>query len=429
MLVTEGISRLADGVGVILLAWLMWRLFFEFTENLQGGALTVAVLGLVAAATDRRAAKRLPLALLIYVGIASISAAAARWTVVSSSPEPEWLSLFTPAVHLMVMALFVGGAAYLLRTPARLSWFAVTMLLAVGVLAIQIAFDRASAGFVYVRGGSSLASVPHWGGIHGTSLALTLGLPLATVGMVSRSSTAQTMASILLGAALFVVAYFNGSRGGLVAMAVVAATMGVFFVVRADRRAQSVVLGTAAIGVALGIAITVWALRGYLDHGEDLSGRTLMWEGARRLIADHLWLGIGPGNYGSALLASGYVDDFPSHYVGLRNAHNLFLHTAAETGVIGAGFLVVFLLGAIRGCWNAWRSGHMPVVSLAVLFALEGFLVHSMSENFLDARAYVERTRLVVWFFLAAALALERLAQSTARSTESSPDEPLSRLA
>jgi len=38
--------------------------------------------------------------------------------------------------------------------------------------------------------------------------------------------------------------------------------------------------------------------------------------------------------------------------------------------------------------------------------------VHSLSENFFDARAEVERTRLVVWMILAAVLALERLPRS-----------------
>ena len=70
------------------------------------------------------------------------------------------------------------------------------------------------------------------------------------------------------------------------------------------------------------------------------------------------------------------------------------------------------LAWALRACWRAWDAGYVPMVSLGILLALEGFMVHSLSENFFDARAAVERTRLIVWMILAATLVLDRLPQS-----------------
>ena len=128
---------------------------------------------------DRASLKNAPPAMLAWVGLTLLSAAVHRWATISSAAEPAWLSLFTPASHLVVMAVFVYGTAHLLRTPSRLSWLVILMVMAVAVLSVQIAFDRAASGFVYVRGGPSLPSVPQWGGIHGTSLLLTLCLPLA----------------------------------------------------------------------------------------------------------------------------------------------------------------------------------------------------------------------------------------------------------
>ena len=388
-------------------------MFFDFDSNLQGDALVVALIGIIAGAADGKAARSVPVAMLAYVGIALLSAAVHRWGLVSASADLGWLSLFRPAYHLVVMAAFVYGAAHLLRTPMRLSWFVILLMFATFVLSAQIAFDRASTGFVYVRSGSSLASVPQWSGIHGTGLALTLGLALASAGLATRGSWWRSMASAILAGGLFAVAYVNGSRGGLVAMGVVTGTIALFAVLEATGRRRPTALVFSSVATLAGVLVlVVWFLRGYVASGADLSGRTLLWQAAVRVIGDHPWLGVGPGNYGQAIAASGYAAGFPSNLVGVNNAHNLLLHAGVEIGVLGALCLLLFLAWALRACWRAWSAGYVPLVSLGLLLALEGFMVHSLSENFFDARAAVERTRLIVWMTLAASLALDRLPRS-----------------
>lgn len=412
-LLAEGLARIADGVGVALLILLVWRMFFVFDPALQEPALVVGLVGMAACWTDKGALKNAPLAMLAYAGVALLSAAVHRWAAVSSSGDPAWLSLFTPASHLVVMAVFVYGTAHLLRTPARLSGFTVLLVGSIVVLSAQILFDRAGSGFVYIRSGQSLPSIPHWGGIHGTSLCLTLGLPLASVGLVTGRFVWRGMAGATLAAGLLVTAYLNGSRGGLVSMGVVVGAMAVFALVRTtSSRRQPLLLGIGVAVLSIGLGTLIWSLRAQIDHGEDLSGRTWIWTAAAKLVRDHPWLGVGPGNYSQAIAASGYAADFPSHYVSRQNAHNLFLHVSVEAGVFGALCLMVFMLWALRACWRTWTSGYTPMLALGMLFALGGFLVHSLSEDFFDARAEVERTRLVVWMILAAVLAIERVPRS-----------------
>ena len=409
-LVAEGFSRVADAVGVVLLAWLGWRMFFVFDSALQGRALVVGLVGTLACWADLRARKNAPLALLGYVGIGLLSAAVHRWSAVSSSPEPAWLSLFTPASHLAVMAVFIYGAAYLLRTPWRLSWFVVLVAASIGILAAQIAFDRASLGFVYERGGPSLPSVPHWSGIHGASLFLTMGLPLVSAIGLSGRSAARTLAASITIAGFLIVEFLNGSRGGLVAMVFVTAAMSVFAILNISRfRPRALVLWSATAVLSFGFAAFAWSQRGIVEGGENLSGRTFIWSGTARLALDHPWMGVGPGNYSQAIADSGYANFYLAHYGGLHNAHNLFLHVGAESGVIGALCLTAFLAWSLWTCWRSWSNGHVPIVSLGIMFALLGFLVHSASENFLDARPEVERTRLLVWMILAGALGVQRL--------------------
>ncbi len=409
-LVAEGFSRIADAVGIVLLGVLGSRMFFVFDSALQGSALFVGLIGLLACWTDRSAKKDAPLAMLAYVAIGLLSAAVHRWSTVAATPEPAWLSLFSSASHLAVMAVFIYGAAYLLRSTSRLSWFVIVMVASIGVLAAQIAFDRASTGFVYVRGGPSLASVPHWGGIHGASLFLTMALPLiAAIGLAGRYP-ARVLAAIIAATGFLVVEFLNGSRGGLVAMASVIAAMLLFATLSRRRpRPRAWTLWSAVAALSLGSVLLVWLQRAAVEGGENLSGRIFIWGGTARLVLDHPWLGVGPGNFAQAIADSDHAAFYLAHYGGLHNAHNMYLHVAAEAGVLGALCLSAFLAWSLGACWRSWMRGSAPIVSLGIMFSLLGLVVHSASENFLDARAEVERTRLLVWMVLAAACALQRL--------------------
>jgi O-antigen ligase len=414
-IVFEGLSRMLDAIGIVLLAWLGWRMFFSFDARLQTEALVVALIGIIASATDRKASRNIPIAMLAYVGVALLSSAVHRWDTVSASAQPAWLSLFTPAFHLVVMAAFVYGAAYLLRTPLRLSWFVVLLMIGAFVLSAQIVFDRAIAGFVYERGGPSFASVPHWGGIHGTSLVLTIALPLASVGVVSRGSVWRALASTILAGGLIAIAYVNGSRGGLVTMGVLAAIIVLFAVLEAKGRGRRArMVATSFAGVAVVILLVVWLLRGNVASGSDLSGRTLIWQAATRLIGDYPWLGVGPGNYAQAMVDSGYTAGFPEYLVGVNNAHNLLLHVTVEVGVMATFCLLLFLAWALRGSWRAWSAGYVPMVSIGIFLALQGLIVRSLSDVLIDAFTAAERTRLFAWMILGAALALDRLPGSLA---------------
>lgn len=399
-LVAEGVSRIADAVGVVLLCWLGWRMFFVFDAALQGRALLVGVIGTLACWTDRSAHKNAPLAMLVYVTVGLLSAAIHRWSAVASPPESTWLSLFAPADHLAVMALFIYGAAYLLRTSSRLSWLVVLVVGSVGVLAAQVAFDRASSAFVYVRGGTvSLPSVPQWGGIHGTSLLLTLALPLALSVSAAGGSWWRLLAGTVLGSGLFLVAYFNGSKGGLIAMAVSGtATAVVAALTRSGGRRRRLAAAGVLLIIAMGLTLAMLD-RASIESVQTLGFRTQIWRDSVKLSMENPWLGVGPGNFYAPI-------------AGQSNAHNLILHVGAEIGLFGALSLLVFMGWALRSCWRAWVRRCIPTISLGLLFALTGFLVHSISEDFLNARAEVERTRALVWMILAAVLALQRLSST-----------------
>jgi putative inorganic carbon (hco3(-)) transporter len=129
---------------------------------------------------------------------------------------------------------------------------------------------------------------------------------------------------------------------------------------------------------------------------------------AVRMWADHPLLGVGPDNFEGHYLAYSQVigiDQRPQQ----RGAHNLYLESLAETGVVGAiAFLGVIWL-ALRGAWQA-RSrlrGADALLGEGLVVALAAFLICALTLN----SAY-ERYQ---WIFLGLGLAAGSLARRPAR--------------
>lgn len=100
---------------------------------------------------------------------------------------------------------------------------------------------------------------------------------------------------------------------------------------------------------------------------ESAQGRWSYWQGATQLIAQHPWLGTGPGTF-----ASGF-QRVQSDGAYARYAHNLYLQTAAETGALG---VVAFLAFVGSVAWLAVRSRH-PLARVAAIGA-GALLLHGL---------------------------------------------------
>ena len=211
----------------------------------------------------------------------------------------------------------------------------------------------------------------------------------------------------------------NGSTGGIVAMVfagVMMAAYGVLGRVRGVR--QRLVLAVAVLTLLIGFFVAVSSGQVRLVAPGDLAGRVPVWRAAAAICRDHFWLGAGPGGYRTAMLDGGYAARYlpqKSFWFGAANAHNLMLHVAAETGVTGMLCAALLWLWMFQACWRAWAQGYVPVVAFGLLFALAGFFIRSMSDNFLDGLFTTDRTRVLIWMLFAAGLAMGRLPRRAAR--------------
>ena len=194
-------------------------------------------------------------------------------------------------------------------------------------------------------------------------LAAQYVVPILAGGLVALSEVGLTrrMRQVLGLALLPLLAYLavTGSRGAYLAVGVALGVSGLVRALsRSDRNsrrsalqklASKAVLGVVVlVVVALGASLTGWgqdtighAVERVLmlfdpDKSDFNYSRLAVWKGALDMMADHVLLGVGIGNFDSALPSYMAAESTVPH------AHNQFVHIAAEMGVSGL-FAFLFL--------------------------------------------------------------------------------------
>jgi len=133
-----------------------------------------------------------------------------------------------------------------------------------------------------------------------------------------------------------------------------------------------------------------------LHEDSSSSYRWLIWQGAIKIIEKNWLLGVGLGNFSSALAHYLPVESFQ-----VLHAHNTYLHILAETGIVGFFASAVFYGYTFYKAYYIHASSanqEIANLSLGILVALLGLLVHGM----VDATLFAPQ--LTVFFWILAAL-------------------------
>jgi O-antigen ligase len=187
------------------------------------------------------------------------------------------------------------------------------------------------------------------------AMALPAGLALTLVGKagpVQRIVAGYGCLVALIGLG------FSFSRGGWLAAAVGVA--GVLCFAFRQRRLRLMVVLAALIVCLLGMY--GWS-RGYLARRrvqevfegpgpqQTLVVRSSIWQSAYRMWRDHPWFGVGPGHFDFRFPAyrSPLIQARPLY------AHNDYLNTLADWGVVGAGLIVLALGWTAAGARRSLR--------------------------------------------------------------------------
>lgn len=139
------------------------------------------------------------------------------------------------------------------------------------------------------------------------------------------------------------------------------------------------------------------------DENFAVIERIAHWVAALRMWEQAPWVGIGPGNYATIYPTV----RIPRWEEALGHAHNIYLNTLAESGLIGFGMFLLIWLVAIRWTWrqhmiarrvNAdWHDSWRAALAIGLL----GVIGHSLVHNFFD-NLFVQGIYLQVAFWLAA---------------------------
>jgi probable O-glycosylation ligase (exosortase A-associated) len=175
------------------------------------------------------------------------------------------------------------------------------------------------------------------------NLALTLVsvIPL-TVALVTIEKRRMLKAiAALTGIVVFFTVPLTLSRGGFLALIAIV----VLVVAKMKRKKFALLILVLMIGLSLFILpATVWERAGTVGISSmEASARMRMQllKGGLEMFSDHPFLGVGIGNFiAHSFQYSGLV---PPQY-----AHNMFLHVAAETGILGFLLFVAIL-------YSSWR--------------------------------------------------------------------------
>ena len=114
----------------------------------------------------------------------------------------------------------------------------------------------------------------------------------------------------------------------------------------------------------------------------SLVERMAHWQAAWAMAMDHPLIGVGPGNY-EFYYAHYYIAGWPA---ALGHAHNIYLNTFAEEGILGLGALLLFLATVFRRAVLGFRrlppaAAQQRALLLASLGAMTAFSIHNMFDN------------------------------------------------
>jgi O-antigen ligase len=192
---------------------------------------------------------------------------------------------------------------------------------------------------------------------------------------------------IAASAAAFMAAtiFLSGSRGGMIAFVVEIA----IFLTLAFRERQKKNIAVL-LGAFLLLSLAMIALTG----GHEVKTRIATFAGEKhsdlandirlqidrdtlRMVSKHPVLGWGQGTFADAYprFRSFYTDSL------INAAHNDYLQVLAETGMIGFGIMIWFLVVTVRNALRKsakWTSNLNGAVALAALLGISGILVHSL---------------------------------------------------
>jgi putative inorganic carbon (hco3(-)) transporter len=188
-----------------------------------------------------------------------------------------------------------------------------------------------------------------------------------------------------MAALLLLILILTFSRGGWLSFAVAFSLFMMFRLTQwslfTRRIPVRLLMGTGILAL-IGVLIVFIVFTVSQDRRTGDEGRVDMWLSAAAMTRDHPILGVGPGLYGRAFRE---YRDVSIARDKLASAHNAYLNTAAETGIVGIMVSLWLLVIVLRTWWQRWKVALTEGEKIrleAAFAALVGLGVHSLVDTF-----------------------------------------------
>lgn len=336
------------------------------------------------------------LSLLAYLAVVCVSALVATQRTATAKEALKWTEVF-------IVAACVVWLVPCLRRVQMLLW----AMIGAGALEALVGYRQWAADGGDLATGGQIRVVGTFAQPNPFAAYLNLTLPLAlALTLFSRDRRERWVAGaasvVLLGAQYL--AHSRGASLGLAAAIVVLVVLGL----RRERLAVWIVAVLAPlVAIAWLIGVIPARVINAVTNQFHVAGTTVCgrvdatdfstveriahWVAGLRMFAAHPILGVGAGNYTSAYPRFACAD-WPEP---LGHAHNYYINTAAELGVIG---LVAFLALVACVLYLGWRASHRfaidvktlghpagaqtrRILAIGLLAVLVGVAVHNLTDD------------------------------------------------
>ena len=185
-------------------------------------------------------------------------------------------------------------------------------------------------------------------------MLLPLGLSYTLIGRLGQ------LLRVFLGYASIVMLAGIGvtvSRGGWVATIAASLLFFVLLIRRRQYRIPILIIVAALIAAGLHFYSKADSVQKRFhnvlsaESTDTVLARFILWKPSLRMWQDHFWLGVGPGHYDYRFpqYRPAEVQMRPGH------AHNDYLNTLADWGVLGGGIVASALLLVYHGAFRTWK--------------------------------------------------------------------------
>lgn len=312
--------------------------------------------------------------------------------IVTSNHAEGWFKVGVKLYFFVLPALcLLSDTSYLTsgRIRALFQLLTATLILRF-VICIAICGVRLAQGIPF-------AELSNWQldpmGMHHNYLAMYLITALAflytCIVRITKSDCRRL--PFIIGAAVILVVYLFAisSRSGIVSLALLlmSCVVHLTFFRKKYKAALIVVLFSGALVAGLYLAMpSMFDRFAALHLNRVADDRVVTWKCGMKIAQEHLLVGHGSGDYMPQLLVAYEEMNYPKAVRNNYNAHNQYIETLLETGLVGLVFLLVMFLAPFVAAFAKNRRSLLSVLAIMVIASqcfFESMLNRQMGVQFI----------------------------------------------